>query len=156
MVVRRKKKVSKYRGSKTHGWGSKKKHRGKGSKGGKGRAGMGKRGQQKLPALYARGMLPLQRGIKGFKRHKSLVKAKRVINVSDVERYLDVWVEEGICEKKGQIYLVDIDKVGYDKLLGAGKIEKRVEIKVKEATPKAVEKVESAGGKVVLFEGGEK
>ncbi len=156
MVVRRKKrKVNKLRGSKTHGWGSKKKHRGKGSKGGAGRAGMGKRGQQKLPAVYARGMLPLQRGVKGFKRHKTLVREKNVINVSDIERYLNKWISEGLCSKKGQIYVVDLEKAGYEKLLGAGRIEKKVEIKVKEATKRAIEKVEKAGGKVLLLEGGE-
>ena len=36
MVVRREKRVRKLRGSKTHGWGSKKKHRGGGSRGGRG------------------------------------------------------------------------------------------------------------------------
>ncbi len=151
MVVRkRKRKVNKLRGSKTYGWGSKKKHRGKGSKGGKGKAGMGKRGQQKLTMLYAEGKLPLGRGRKGFKRHKSIVREKNCINVGDIERYIERWVAMGVAEKKDKPYVVDLEKAGYDKLLGAGKINLPVEVRVAEATQKAIEKIESAGGKVVL------
>ena len=40
MVVRFRKKVRRMRGSHTHGWGAKKKHRGAGSRGGRGQAGM--------------------------------------------------------------------------------------------------------------------
>jgi len=39
MTVNKRKKMSRLRGSHTHGWGAKKKHRGKGNKGGAGMAG---------------------------------------------------------------------------------------------------------------------
>ena len=45
------KKVRKFRGSHTHGYGSKKKHRGAGSRGGRGMAGSGKRADQKKPSI---------------------------------------------------------------------------------------------------------
>jgi large subunit ribosomal protein L15 len=38
--------------------------------------------------------------------------------------------------------------LGYSKLLGAGEVDKAIEVKVEYATPKAVEKLKSAGGGV--------
>ena len=46
MVVNKRKKFSRQRGGHTHGWGSKKKHRGSGNRGGKGMGGTGKRADQ--------------------------------------------------------------------------------------------------------------
>ncbi len=155
MVVRKRRKVVKQRGSKTHGWGSKKKHRGKGSKGGSGRAGMGKRGQQKLPSVYSKGLLPLKRGVKGFKRHKSITKEIKTINVNELESMIESWINRGVCKKKGDIYLIDLEKAGYDKLLGTGRMEKKVEVRVRKATSRAIRKIEDVGGKVILLEGGE-
>jgi len=150
MVVRRKKKVRKLRGSKTHGWGSVKKHRGKGSKGGSGRAGMGKRGQQKLTMVYARGELPLGRAKKGFKRHKSIVKVYNTINVGDVEALIKKLESEGKLKKSKDVYEINLAEFGYDKLLGCGKITIPVKITVAFASKKAIEKVENAKGSVVL------
>ena len=55
------------RGTSSHGWGSKKKHRGAGHRGGKGMAGSGKRADQKKPTilnLYGNDYY----GKKGFRR----------------------------------------------------------------------------------------
>ena len=51
MPVNKRTKLSRYRGSHTHGCGSKKKRRGAGHKGGKGMAGSGKRADQKKPTI---------------------------------------------------------------------------------------------------------
>ena len=51
MPVHKRKKVTKQRGSKTHGWGSMKKHRGAGNRGGRGKAGTGKRADTKKPTI---------------------------------------------------------------------------------------------------------
>ncbi len=64
MVVRFRRKVVKRRGSRTYGYGSSKKHRGKGSKGGKGLAGSGKKGQQKKIMLMLKGYAIGKRGFK--------------------------------------------------------------------------------------------
>ena len=52
MTVNKRKKISRYRGSMTHGGGSKKKRRGSGNRGGKGLAGSGKRSDSKKPSLW--------------------------------------------------------------------------------------------------------
>ncbi len=115
-------KTKKLRGSKTHGYGSKKKHRGKGSRGGKGRAGKHKH-------------VKLHWGRRGFVRH-GLKREKKVINIKDLNL---IEGEE-----------INLTEMGFDKLLGTGSINRAVKVVVKEATSKAVEKIEEAGGEVIV------
>ena len=76
----KKKKLVKQRGSKTHGWGSKKKHRGAGNRGGKGNAGSGKRADQKKPSFWK--SKDWKYGIYGFKtpKTKNIKIIKTIIN----------------------------------------------------------------------------
>lgn len=134
MVWRKRKKVRKMRGSKTHGWGAMKKHRGSGNRGGKGRAGSGKRADSKKPRYWSE---PLPKGFVSIKKLKLLSK-QNCINIEDV-------VKKFPKEKN-----IDLTEKGYDKLLGKGRISKGIEIKVRNASKIAIEKIESAGGKVLL------
>ena len=52
MTVNKRKKFSRYRASMTHGKGSKKKRRGSGNTGGVGKAGSGKRSDNKKPSHW--------------------------------------------------------------------------------------------------------
>ncbi len=122
MPVKFRKKVTKYRGSKTHGGGSKKKRRGKGSKGGKGRANLLE--QKKLRAKKL-GLLP------DYKRLKPKQKVP-IINIRDID-----------FSKK------EIDLTGY-KVLSKGTVPKtKATIKVKSISKRALEKLKKAGAKVV-------
>ena len=71
----------------------------------------------------------------GFNRHPSLRKVNVSINVSELSQLTDG--DE-----------VNLTELGYDKLLGKGPISKAMKIIVGEASPKAVAKVEAAGGSV--------
>ena len=51
MVLNKRKKNSRMRGNTTHGYGSMKKNRGAGNRGGRGMAGSGKRADQKKPTI---------------------------------------------------------------------------------------------------------
>ena len=51
MLKHKKSKVKTQRGTSSHGWGHKKKHRGAGNRGGKGMAGTGARGDAKKPTI---------------------------------------------------------------------------------------------------------
>ena len=51
MSVNKRKKSTRMRGKKTHGYGSKKKHRGHGNRGGSGMGGSGKRADSKKPSV---------------------------------------------------------------------------------------------------------
>ncbi|MCD6557798.1 MAG: uL15 family ribosomal protein [Candidatus Aenigmarchaeota archaeon] len=126
------KKVRKLRGSKTHGYGSKKKHRGKGSRGGRGYAGSSKHRRSYIVKYE-----------KNHFYHKKLKPKRKLktINVSDLGELL----REG--QKK-----INLIELGYEKLLGSGTAPKEIVVVVGKCTAKAREKIESAGGKVIIAE----
>ncbi len=140
MVVRKRKKVRKMRGSKTHGYGSKKKHRGKGSKGGKGLAGSKDHKKQMVLMLD-----PEHFGKIGFKRgFYPNIKRKRERKSVITLRELDKIAEEG-----KEINLLEL---GYKKVISKGIITKPVTVKVAKITPRAKEKIEAVGGKVEILQ----
>ena len=130
------KKTSKQRGHKTHGWGSKKKHRGAGSRGGRGRAGITK---HKKLFFRKRG---IQVGKSGFKSlgQRKLKKATRSVNLRDLER---------LAPGKKEIILREF---GYDKVTGAGNIGSPIRVIAKAFSERAVEKIEAAKGEAVKEE----
>ncbi|MGM5484472.1 MAG: uL15m family ribosomal protein [Nanobdellota archaeon] len=143
------KKNSRQRGRTTHSYGSMKKNRGAGHRAGRGNAGSGKRADAKKPSLlWKRGFK--HKGKVGFKSHAS--NEVNAVNLSFVEQKIDNYLEKKSAEKKGEVYKIDLGKLGFNKLLGSGKINFKYEITVNSASDKAVKKVEEAGGKVNLPE----
>ncbi len=134
MPVKFKKKVRKMRGTMTYGYGAKKKHRGKGSQGGKGWGGSTK---HKRSFIYA--YKTDHFGHKGF---HSLAKGEKVINVGELEKI-----------GKGEINLTQL---GFGKLLGEGKISASITVHVNQFSKSAKEKIEQAGGKIVAPSAGNK
>ncbi|MBI4018491.1 MAG: uL15 family ribosomal protein [Candidatus Aenigmarchaeota archaeon] len=126
MVVRFRKKVRRQRGTRWHGYGSKKKKRGGGSRGGRGFSGFHK---HKYSYVVAKD--PEHYGEKGFVvPHK---KKANVINVGDLEK----------LAAAGEI---DLGGLGYQKLLSKGSVSKPLKVVVEEYTKKAGDKVRAAGG----------
>ena len=138
MAVGKRSKRSRARGSWTHGGGSKKKRRGAGSRGGRGRGGFGKRGQQQMPTAQSR---KEKLGKSGFYRHGQRIKFNP-INLDDLNRL----IERGKI-KEGK---VDLKELGYNKLLGSGKISAKLQIKVDYFSKKAEEKIKAAGGEILV------
>lgn len=136
MVVHIRKKLVRRRGSRTHGWGTKK-HRGSGNSGGFGMAGTGKRADQKKPSLYKL-YGNSYFGKKGFKIPPKLKKHIRAINIMDVNKF----------EAKDNV--VNLKELGYDKLLAKGILEKKLKIIVKSASENAIEKIKKMGGEVII------
>ncbi|MBW2970580.1 uL15 family ribosomal protein [Candidatus Woesearchaeota archaeon] len=146
MVVRRKRKVVRQRGSGTHGWGSKKKHRGAGSRGGRGASGTGKKCESRKPSIWKNTRFL---GKYGFKRNV-VTEDINTINISMIEAKLNSYLNTELVQKEKDIYKVNLEKLGYNKLLGSGRVSKKFEIVAKYASKSAVEKVKAAGGEVVL------
>jgi len=148
MVVRfKRKKVRKYRGSKTHGGGAMKKRRGAGNRGGRGNAGTGKRADQKKPSVWK--LKEWRYGRLGFKSLKQRFGLKeKTISLRDLNTLVENLIKEGKV-KENNISL-DLAKFGYDKILGGGTFKFKAEIKVKKATEKALAKLEQAGCSVKL------
>jgi len=141
MTVRKRSKRSRARGSWTHGGGHKKKRRGAGSRGGRGRGGFGKRGQHMMPTAQTQGEVL---GKQGFIRHGQRKKIKK-INLDDLKRL----IEEGKV-KGGEV--IDLGALGYNKLLGSGKINLKLQVKVDYVSKKAEEKIKTAGGEILKSE----
>ncbi len=133
MVVRKKKKMLKFRGKRSYGYGSHKSHRGGGSRGGRGKAGM-----HKHKWSYTVKYDPYRFGKRGFKS-KSQKKVKAV-NVSMLEM---------LAAGKKRIDLKDF---GYNKVLGNGKINMSIKVTAEAFSKKAIEKIEAAGGEAVVLE----
>ena len=131
MKLKKRKKHSRMRGHRTHGF-SAKLHKGKGSKGGKGMSGSGKRGDQKK-TLVLNKYHPYF-GKKGETSRKTERKKIKVINLEDIEKRFNK--EE-----------IDLSKY---KILGEGEVTKKLIIKAKSISKSAREKIEKAGGKIIL------
>lgn len=143
MVINKRKKNSRQRGSKTHGYGSMKKHRGAGHRGGRGNAGSGKRGDAKKPTFWKDEYF----GKKGFKIHNK--KLAVPINLVELDKNAERWLAEKKIEKKSDMYIIDLGKLGFSKLIGKGKVLNKYEIKVDAYSTKAKEKLTEIGGKII-------
>jgi large subunit ribosomal protein L15 len=130
------KKARKLRGSKTHGWGSEKKHRGAGSRGGRGRAGITKHRR-----LYfkKKGIVVGKTGHKSMSQ-RGLRPSVKSINLRDLEK---------LAPGKKEIILREY---GYDKVTGAGSLKSPVKVIAKSFSARAAEKIESAKGQAVKEE----
>lgn len=143
MVTNHRKKNSRQRGSFTHGWGEKKKHRGAGHRGGRGNAGSGKRGDAKKPSYWKIKKFSGKHGFTNPTTKKETVMSLKQLNVA-----IDKLVEAGNASKDGETFTVDLTALGVQKLLGTGDAQNSYAITVAKATPGALKKVEAAGGKV--------
>lgn len=141
----KRKKNTRQRGTHTHGCGSKKKRRGAGHRGGRGNAGSGKRGDAKKPSFWKD---TKRYGKSGFtSKVKNSVKT---INITELQTRINTLVNKGKAKLNNGVYSVDLSLLKIDKLLGAGKVLKKFEIKTRFASKSAVEKVQKVGGKVIL------
>jgi len=150
LVVRREKKRKYRRGWRTHGWGRVGQHRKSGTRGGRGHAGYHKH-YWSWVVKYA----PNWFGKHGFLRPPTIVPKPRCINVGEIEEKIDEWVQEGKAKVENGVYEIDITKLGYTKLLGSGRVNRKIIIRTLEATENAINKIKEAGGNVILLREGE-
>ncbi len=139
-------KCEKHRGSRTHGRG-KKAGRGAGKRGGRGNAGLHKHKYITTVKYH-----PDYFGRHGMNRHPSLYVIPETMNVGALMENLDSFIASGNAAKKGDTITVNLQKLGIDKLLGTGNANAKVIVMVDEATEKAINKIEEAGGEVRILE----
>ena len=136
MKIKKRKKSTKLHGQNNYGWGSRKKHKGSDHRGGIGMAGTGKRADHKKQTAIASDPKGGYFGKQGITSRGTAKKKYEKINLCDVKDNL--FVKEG-CK-------IDLSK---HKILGHGDGFK-AEIVALAATASAIEKMEKAGGKIVL------
>ncbi len=107
MTINKRKKNARQRGSWTHGWGSKKKHRGAGNRGGRGMAGTGKRADSKKPSIWKERYF----GKYGFKK-KGVKKQIKIVSVIYLDENLNKLLEKKLVKKKNDVYMVEIASLG--------------------------------------------
>lgn len=156
MTRKFKKKVRKHRGNRSHGYGVCQGRRKAGYKGGHGLTTGWKK--HKKSYLYKQKSLgwPSSVWIPGSKGFHIPQKKKRIhnvnpINISSVDTLIDDWVENGLAEKSGSKYKVDLEKLGYQKLLSRGSVNKKIDIHVERASRNAIKAIEDAGGSVSVL-----
>lgn len=142
-MAQKNRKTHKKRGSRTHGYGNAQKHRGAGSRGGRGRGGSNKQ-KWSYFSKYVKGHF----GHKGFKRPQSTISSPLTLNVGALSERVSELEAQGAVEKKGKKTTIDLSKAGVDKLLGAGRVDQPFTVIVSAASTKAREKIEAAGGAI--------
>ena len=124
-------KANKHRGrNRYHGRG-KKAGRGAGKRGGRGLAGINKH-----RVMTRIKYMPNHWGMHGFNRHPTLRTVFVTVNVSHLEDMA-----------KGSD-TINLTELGIDKILGSGRINSALKVIVNEASARAVEKIEAAGGSI--------
>ncbi len=144
MVVRRRKKLKKRRGRGT-GYGSHKKHRGGGSRGGRGLAGLHKH-KRMTEIRY----MPDHFGKKGFKRPVKVVKEVKTINLKELDSRVDKLLKDKKITKGKEGLKVNLTELGYDKLLGTGQVKHKLIVEAKYFSKNAIKKLEDVKGKAVV------
>ncbi|BBL45894.1 50S ribosomal protein L15 [Nanobdella aerobiophila] len=147
MVVHRRKKYRKSLGSRYARRGNSDRNRGKGNKGGAGFSGWRFKKQKYIKIIKE---FPEKlEDKKGFTNPR-YNKQKTYINLRDINNYFDLLLEEGILKEENNVYILNLNELNIDKLLGTGKIDKKMTIIVKEASENAIEKVKNIGGEVII------
>jgi len=136
MKLKKRKKHGRMRGHRTHGH-STKLNKGKGSHGGVGMSGTGKRADQKKSLIIQK--YDVYFGRRGFTSRKTQRKKEKIFNLKEIEQKF----------KPGEIDLSDY------KILGEGEVTGKFIIKAKEASNSALEKVKKAGGEIQILKRGE-
>lgn len=134
-------KIRKRRGSRTQGYGRVGQHRKSGSKG------MRKAGRHKHGWTYVIKYEPEYFGKKGFTSPKSLKQEVKVINVGELDEM--AWKFSARKEEDGKIF-IDLESLGYTKLLGTGRVTQPLVVKVASCSKSAAEKIKEAGGQVLI------
>ena len=165
MLRKQRKKSQTMRGSNSHGWGHKKKHRGSGHRGGFGLAGTGARGDVKKSALLSdskslKMIIGAQKGVKvskiklgkdyfGKRGFTSIYKKKqKTMSLSYIETQFESLVENGaIVETEGKL-IFDAKGYGITKILGTTHLTRKLTVIVDEISKSAKLKIEEAGGNV--------
>lgn len=138
MVVRRESKHRTFRGYRTY-HGAHRKWRGGGSRGGRGEA-----GGHKHKWSYIVKYDPDHFGKHGFEKPRGKTKA---INLGDLEILVSK-LDKNMVETEGGKTKINLGKIGYDKLLGSGRITRPLIISVKSFSKMAEEKIKEVGGRI--------
>jgi len=137
-------KRSKFRGSRTCGGGTHKNRRGAGNRGGRGRAGINAHHFVKWYMEMGRPVF----GKDGFFHNPSTTVT--IIDVGIIDQIIPTLLAQGIAKQDGDAIAIDISDMGIEKVLGSGKVTKKLNISATAFSEQAKAKIEKAGGKALV------
>ena len=135
-------KRSKYRGSRTCGGGTHKNRRGGGSRGGRGFAGGCK---HHFVRYYLMGRTF---GKDGFSHDQKF--DPETIDVGTLEIMAEGLLARGLAKVEGDILTVDAAAIGVGKILGSGRVTRRMHVSAEAFSEAAKKKLEAAGGQALV------
>jgi large subunit ribosomal protein L15 len=145
-MIRKTRKINKLRGTRSNGGGCTKKRRGAGHRGGRGQAG-GHKHHWSWMVIND----PKHFGKYGFKRPQKTIKKVNPVNLSYLDENSEELLEKGLANKENDSIIIDVTKLGYNKVLGSGRITKPLTIKAPEFSASAESKIQEAGGEAVIL-----
>ena len=134
-------KRSKFRGSRTCGGGTHKNRRGAGNRGGRGRA--GHRDHRFSHFLLAN---EINNGKHGF--HTIPAREPEAVDIGSIDEMIPILLKSGLARLEGDIIVVDAAELGFDKILGGGRVTRKMKISADAFSEQAKTKIEAAGGQV--------
>jgi len=88
-------------------------------------------------------------GRRGFVSPRSLRQKINVINVGELNELVEKLDAEKQLEKREGRAFLDLEKLGYQKLLAQGTTDKPLLVKVESCSENAAKKIEEAGGQIL-------
>lgn len=145
-MIRKTRKIRKMRGSRTVGGGCSKKRRGAGHRGGRGMAG-GHKHKWTWMVKYD----PDHFGKYGFKRPLKSIKIFNTVNLDYLDEKSEELLKKGLAQKENDKIVIDVTDLGFNKVLGRGRITKPLIVKSPKFSNLAVKKIEEVGGGVLTL-----
>lgn len=94
--------------------------------------------------------MPEYFGKHGFVRPPEVRTRVNSIDVGEIDERLDELLQQGIARQEEKKFVVDVRKIGFDKVLGGGQVTHPLEITAVNFSEHAKRKLEEAGGKAVV------
>ncbi len=143
------------RGTRTQGYGRVGQHRKAGQRAGKGKTTGWKKSKKSYYLKQKELGFPdpdWDFGKRGFKRPQDINRIYHVnaLNIKDLDSKIEDLTLKNVATKTGNTYTINLKDINVQKILGRGVINKKINLTVDKASKRAVEKIESAGGKVTL------
>ncbi|MDD1703755.1 MAG: 50S ribosomal protein L15 [Methanoregula sp.] len=137
-------KRSKFRGSRTCGGGTHKNRRGAGNRGGRGRAGINAH-------HFVRWYKEIGGRVFGkdgfFHNPATTVTA---IDIGAIDQIIPSLLAQGIAKEDGDTVSLNIADMGIEKVLGSGRVTKKLNISAQAFSEQAKAKIEKMGGKALV------
>lgn len=98
---------------------------------------------------YVHKYMPEHFGKHGFKRPAAVQEEVKAINIGDLDERLEELMQLGAARQEGEKFIVDVGKLGFEKILGGGQVRHPMDVTAKKFVESAKRKLEAAGGKAI-------